>query len=433
MHDSVKLSTGTYRWVICGLLFAATTVNYVDRAVLGVLEPELRSTIGWTGKEYGLINAAFMLAYSVASLGAGWMMDRVGVRWGFTISLTFWSFAAASHALARNVAEFALARIALGIGEAGNFPASIKTVADWFPKKERALATGLFNSGSNMGAILAPAVVPIVALRWGWQVAFIATGLAGLIWVVFWWPIYRQPEEHSSVSASELAYIRSDPPDPIRKMPWRDLLPYPQTWAFAIAKFLTDPVWWFYLFWFSPFMNDRFGIDLKSIGLPMITVYVLAAFGSVAGGWLSSAFLKRGWSLNAARKTTLLICALCVTPVALAPRVNVDQPWIAVLLVGLAAAAHQAFSCNLFTLTSDMFPRPAVGSVVGIGTFAGALCGAIMQLLAGYLKDATGNYTAMFMIAGSAYLIALLIFHLMVPRLEPVVIEPHSAGIQTAL
>ncbi|HEX3598948.1 MAG TPA: MFS transporter [Lacipirellulaceae bacterium] len=427
MHDSLQHRVGSYRWIICALLFFATTINYTDRAVLGVLEPELRNTIGWDGTQYGLINAAFMIAYAFGSLGAGWMMDAIGVRLGFSISLVVWSLTAAAHALAHNTSQFALARFALGLGESGNFPASIKTVTDWFPKKERALATGIFNAGSNMGAIMAPAVVPLLALYWGWHAAFIATGVTGLIWVLFWWPLYRQPEQHPSVTPSELVYIRSDPADPIEKMRWRDLLPYRQTWAFAIAKFLTDPVWWFYLFWFSPFMNDRFGINLKSIGGPMVTVYVLATIGSIVGGWFSSALLNRGWSTNAARKTALLICALCVVPVSLATQVDRSQPWIAVILVGVAAAAHQAFSANLYTLTSDMFPRQAIGSVVGIGTFAGAMCGAAVQLLAGRLKDITGNYTVMFMIAGSAYIVALLIFHLMVPRLEPVEIEAKAS------
>ncbi|HEY2761493.1 MAG TPA: MFS transporter, partial [Pirellulales bacterium] len=385
MPDTLPQSKGSYRWVICALLFFATTVNYTDRAVLGVLEPELHEKIGWTSTQYGLINGAFMVAYAFGSLGAGWLMDTIGVRVGYTISLIIWSVCAAAHALAHNPLQFALVRFGLGIGESGNFPGSIKAVADWFPKKERALATGIFNSGANMGAIVAPAVVPAVALLWGWQAAFYATGIAGLIWVFFWWPIYRHPEEHPALSPAELAYIRSDPQDRIEKIPWRKLLPYRQTWAFAVGKALTDPVWWFYLFWFSPFMHDRFNVDLKTIGLPMVIVYAMATVGSVAGGWMSSWLINAGWSTNAARKTTMLLCALCVTPVPLAS--IVEQPWVAVLLIGLAAAAHQAFSANLFTLTSDMFPRPAIGSVVGIGMFAGALCGAVLQYFAGHLKD----------------------------------------------
>jgi ACS family hexuronate transporter-like MFS transporter len=407
----------SYRWLICALLFFATTVNYVDRAVLGVLAPTLRHDIGWNDQQYGYINSAFTLAYAIGFLFAGWFIDRVGTRLGYAIYLIIWSLSAAAHALARTAFGFGAARFALGIGESGNFPAAIKTVAEWFPKKERALATGIFNAGSNVGAVLAPAVVPWLALTWHWQAAFVVTGLAGLIWVVFWLPLYRKPAEHPRVTPGELNYIQSDPPDPPVRVPWLDLLMFRQTWAFSIGKFLTDSIWWFYLFWFPLFMNDRFGVDLKNIGLPMITVYVLADVGSVAGGWLSSALLKRHWTANAARKTAMLVCALCILPVAMAPRVN--NEWIAVWLVGIAAAAHQGFSANIFTITSDMFPRKAVGSVVGIGGFAGAMGGFFMNLGAGWLKQHQGNYVTMFTIAAFAYLVALVIIHLMVPRLEP--------------
>jgi ACS family hexuronate transporter-like MFS transporter len=423
-------SVGHYRWVICALLFAATTINYIDRTVLGVLEPVLQEEIGWTATQYGNINASFNLAYAIGFLFAGWMMDRIGTRLGYSISLIVWSFAAAAHAFANSVTGFAVARFFLGLGEAGNFPAAVKTVAEWFPKSERALATGIFNAGTNVGAVVAPAVVPIVYYHYGWQAAFVATGLAGLIWVFFWWPIYRPPQEHPRVWAAELAYIESDPPDPPVKIPWLKLLPFRQTQAFAVGKFLTDAVWWFYLFWFAKFMNEQFGVDIKAIGLPMITVYLMADVGSIAGGWQSSWLLGRGWSANAARKTAMLTCALCVVPVVCAPLVSgayampggwsIDAKWIAVLLIGVATAAHQGFSANLFTLTSDMFPRRAVGSVVGIGGFAGAMGGVLMNLGAGRLRDMTGNYIAMFAIAASAYLLALLIIHLLVPRLEPV-------------
>ncbi|MCI0513745.1 MFS transporter [candidate division KSB1 bacterium] len=409
------------RWVICALLFFATTINYVDRAVLGVLAPTLRTEIGWTDQQYGYINAAFTLAYAIGFLFAGWFIDKVGTRFGYAIYLTVWSLAAAAHALVRSAFGFGLARFGLGIGESGNFPAAIKTVAEWFPKKDRALATGIFNAGSNVGAVLAPAIVPWIALTWHWQAAFIITGLAGLVWVAFWWPVYRRPSEHPRLSPEERTYIESDPPDPQVKIRWLRLLQYRQTWAFAIGKFMTDSIWWFYLFWFPLFMNDRFQVDLKSIGLPMITVYLLADVGSVAGGWLSSWFLGRGWTVNAARKITMLICALCILPVTMAP--NVDGKWLAVWLVGIAAAAHQGFSANIFTTTSDMFPRKAVGSVVGIGGFAGAMGGFFMNLGAGWLKQNTGSYVVMFIIAGSAYLIALVIMHLIVPKLEPAKIE----------
>ncbi len=411
-----------YRWVICALLFFATTINYVDRAVLGVLAPTLRTEIGWTDQEYGSISAAFTLAYALGFLVAGWFIDRFGTRVGYTVYLVVWSLAAAGHALARSVTGFSIARFALGIGESGNFPAAIKTVAEWFPKKERAFATGIFNAGSNVGAIVAPLVVPWLALTWGWQMAFIVTGLAGLVWILFWWPMYHRPAEHPRISAGELALIQSDPPDPAVRIPWARLLKFRQTWAFASGKFLTDSIWWFYLFWFPLFMADRFDVDLKTIGLPMITVYLLADVGSVGGGWMSSALLKRGWTTNAARKTTMFTCALFILPVIMAP--HVDSKWVAVWLVGIAAAAHQGFSANIFTTTSDMFPRHAVGSVVGIGGFAGAMGGFLMNLGAGWLKQHTGSYSVMFIIAGAAYMIALLVIHLLVPKLEPARLEP---------
>ena len=408
----------SYRWLICALLFFATTINYVDRAVLGVLAPTLRAELHWTDQQYGNINAAFTLAYAIGFLFAGWFIDRVGTRIGYTVYLIVWSLAAAAHALARSAWGFGVARFGLGIGESGNFPAAIKTVAEWFPKKERAFATGIFNAGSNVGAILAPAVVPWIALTWHWQAAFIITGLAGLLWVVFWLPLYRPAAEHPKLTLGERSYIMSDPADPQVRIPWLRLLGFRQTWAFAIGKFLTDSIWWFYLFWFPLFMFDRFKVDLKNIGLPMITVYLLADVGSVGGGWLSSNLLKRGWTANAARKTAMLVCALCILPVAMAPRVGSE--WLAVWLVGIAAAAHQGFSANIFTITSDMFPRKAVGSVVGIGGFAGAMGGFFMNLGAGWLKQNQGSYVTMFTIAAFAYLLALLIMHVLVPRLEQV-------------
>jgi MFS transporter, ACS family, hexuronate transporter len=409
---------GRYRWVICALLFFATTINYVDRAILGVLQPLLRTEIGWTNQIYSLISAAFTLAYAIGFLSAGWIIDKVGTRIGYTIYLAVWSMAASAHAFAGSAFGFGAARFALGIGESGNFPAAIKTVAEWFPKKERALATGIFNAGSNVGAIVAPLIVPWLALTWGWQSAFIITGLAGLIWIAFWYPLYHKPNLHPHISLEELAYIQSDPPDTESKVRWLELLQHKQTWAFAIGKFLTDSIWWFYLFWFPTFMNDRFGVDLKNIGLPMITVYLLADVGSVGGGWLSSFLMGRGWTTNKARKTAMLVCAILILPVTLAP--HVSEKWIAVLLIGIAAASHQGFSANVFTLTSDMFPRKAVGSIVGIGGFFGAMGGFLMSLGTGWLP---GGYAAMFMIAGVIYLFALFIMHLLAPKLEPANID----------
>ncbi len=407
-----------FRWVICALLFFATTINYMDRGVLGVMEPVLQKAIGWTATQYGDINAAFSFAYAIGFLLMGRLIDRLGSRAGYAIALTVWSLAAAGHALADSVAGFAIARFLLGLGEAGNFPAAIKTTAEWFPRKERAFATGIFNAGSNVGAIIAPLAVPALVLGVGWQWAFVGTGLIGLLWLFFWLPLYREPAESPRVNAAELALINADGAEPETKVRWRDLVPHRQTWAFASGKFLTDPIWWFYLFWSGKFFAERFGVSIKNIGLPLVIIYLLADVGSVGGGWLSSHLIKRGWSVNAARKTAMLVCAVCMLPVCLAPVVS--NMWLAVTFIGIAAAAHQGFSANLFTLTSDMFPRRAVGSVVGIGGMAGAVGGILMQMSAGRIKDATGSYLAMFIIAGTVYLLAFTVTHLLAPRLKPV-------------
>jgi len=424
---------GRYRWVICGLLFFATTVNYVDRQVLGILSKDLKASIGWTEVDYGNIVAAFNAAYAFGLLLAGRLMDKVGTRVGYTLAIIWWSLAAMGHALARTPFGFGVARAFLGIGEAGNFPAAIKTVAEWFPKKERAFATGIFNAGSNVGAIVAPLTVPWIATHLGWQWAFILTGAIGLLWLVFWLPLYNRPEKHPKVTKAELAHIQSDPPDPPAiKVPWVKLIPHRQTSAFAIGKYLTDPIWWFYLYWIPNFLRDNHGLDLTTIGLPLIAIYLVADIGSIGGGWLSSTFIKRGWTINRARKTAMLICAIAVTPIVFAS--NVKNLWVAVGLIGLAAAAHQGWSANLFTTTSDMFPRRAVGSVVGIGGMAGALGGATMAVATGVILQSTGqNYTIVFMIAGTAYLVALLVIHLLAPRLDPVPdVETVPAGLFSA-
>lgn len=420
---------GRYRWVICGLLFFATTVNYVDRQVLGILSKDLKIAIGWTEVDYGNIVAAFNAAYAFGLLLAGRLMDRIGTRVGYVVAIVWWSLAAMSHALARTPFGFGVARAALGVGEAGNFPAAIKTVAEWFPRKERAFATGLFNAGSNVGAIVAPLTVPWIATHLGWRWAFLLTGAIGLAWLLFWLPLYRRPEEHPKVSKAELDYIQSDPPDPpAKKVPWLSLIPHRQTSAFAIGKYLTDPIWWFYLYWIPNFFRDNHGLDLTTIGPPLIAIYLIADIGSIGGGWLSSTFIKRGWTINRSRKTAMLICALAVTPIIFAA--NVKNMWVAVALIGLAAAAHQGWSCNLFTTTSDMFPRQAVGSVVGIGGMAGALGGATMAVATGYILQSTGqNYSIVFMIAGTAYLIALLVIHILAPNLEPVEDVEHRPAV----
>jgi ACS family hexuronate transporter-like MFS transporter len=411
------VSPGRFRWRICALLFFATTVNYLDRAVFSVLAPELEKVIGWTDRQFGDINAAFTLAYAIGLLFMGWFLDRVGTRWGYASALLAWSAAAIAHALMGTPLGFGFARFFLGLAEAGNFPAAVKTTAEWFPRRERALATGWFNAGSNVGAILAPLLAPAIALRWGWPWAFILTGGIGLAWVLLWLPMYRVPEKHPRLRPSELAWIRSDGTDAPGRVSWRRLWRHRQTWAFALGKLLTDPVWWFYLFWSGKFLADQFGVRLKTIGLPLVTIFLLADVGSVAGGWFSSHLLKRGWTPNAARKTAMLACALCVTPVCLAPVAS--NLWCAVLLIGVAAAAHQGFSANLFTLTTDMFPQRAVASVVGIGGLAGALGGMLTQAASGRIKEATGSYWVMFLAAALVYLAALGVVHWLAPRLEP--------------
>jgi ACS family hexuronate transporter-like MFS transporter len=425
--SAVYASIGRFRWVICALLFFATTINYIDRQVLGLLKGTLQSDLGWNEIDYSNVVFAFTAAYAIGLVLVGRLMDWLGTRKGFSLAIVFWSLAAMAHAFVASVMGFSAARFALGLGEAGNFPAAVKTVAEWFPKKERALATGIFNSGSNIGAIVTPLVVPWVALTWGWREAFVITGALGFIWLIFWLLLYRRPEEHPRLSATELAYINSDAVEPTTKIPWARLIPHRQTWAFVLGKFLTDPVWWIYLFWLPDFLGKTYKIDLKNVGPPLIVIFILADVGSIAGGWLSSVFIKRGWSVNAGRKTAMLICALSVVPIALTTRAA--NVWVAVGLIGLAAAAHQGWSANLFTLTSDMFPRRAIGSVVGIGGMAGAIGGMLIAKAAGYLLQWTGSYVPLFAFACSAYLIALLIIHLLVPRLDTANVgDPMPAG-----
>ncbi|MBA2619609.1 MAG: MFS transporter, partial [Acidobacteria bacterium] len=410
-------SGGNFRWVICALLFFATTINYVDRQVLGILAKPLQQELGWSEADYGFIATAFTGAYAIGLLVVGRLMDWLGTRKGFSFAIIFWSLAAMAHAFARSAFGFGAARFALGLGEAGNFPAAIKTTAEWFPKKERALATGIFNSGSNVGAIIAPLAVPLITAAYGWREAFIFTGALGFIWLAFWLWLYRKPEEHPRLSKSELAYIQSDAVEPTVKIPWLRLLPHRQTWAYAAGKFFTDPVWWFFLFWLPKFLNENYGLSLSQIGPPLIVIYVSADVGSIGGGYLSSALIKRGWTVNAGRKTAMLVCALCVVPIYFA--VHAANLWTAVALISLATAAHQGFSANLYTLVSDMFPRRVVGSVVGIGGFAGSISGMLVASAVGLLLQATGSYTPIFAAAAIAYLFALLVIHLLAPKLEP--------------
>jgi ACS family hexuronate transporter-like MFS transporter len=418
-----------YRWVICAMLFFATTINYMDRMVLGILAPTLQTEIGWTNTQYGEINSAFNAAYAIGLLVMGWVMDRIGTRIGFAISIAFWSVAAMAHALARTVFGFASARFFLALGEGGNFPASIKTVAEWFPKKERALATGIFNAGANVGAVVAPLVVPFIVLHLHWQWAFIFTGSIGFIWMFAWISIYRRPEEHPKVSAGELAYIRSDPVDPPVKVPYLKLVPHRQTWAFAVGKFLTDPVWWVIgTFWAAKYLADTYQLKLSGLALPLVVIYVAADFGSIIGGWISSRLLKSGWSTNAARKTAMFLCGACVMSLLAAPHVH--HLWWTVGLLSIAAGAHQGWSANLFTLVSDTFPRFAVGSVVGFGGFFGAIGGVIANYATGVAIDATHSYNGVLYTAAGMYLFTLLLIHLLVPRLEPAQIKDDRHGFE---
>jgi len=413
-----------YRWTICALLFAATSINYIDRQVLGLLAPTLQRDLGWTETQYGDIVSWFSFAYALGFLGMGRLLDRVGVRRGFSFAIVAWSLAAMSHALASTAAGFSYARAALGLGESGNFPGAIKATAEWFPRKERALATGIFNAGSNVGAIVAPILVPWITLVWGWREAFVATGALGFVWLAFWLALYRRPEQRAS--ARELAYIRSDPAERTEHVPWLSLLRHRQTWAFFLAKGLTDPIWWFYLYWLPKFLDARWGIKLATVALPIIVIYLVADFGSVFGGWLSSNLIARGWTVNRARKTALLIAALLIVPTMLAPRAT--NLWVAVAIVSVAAAAHQWWSANLFTTASDMFPRRAVGSVVGIGGFAGAMGGVLFQRATGRILEATNhNYAIIFMICGVAYVTAWLLLHAIVPRLQPARLDGEAA------
>ena len=429
-------AVGRFRWVVCGLLFLAATINYIDRQVLGILKPTLQAEFGWSEIDYADIVFSFQLAYAIGLLLAGRVIDRIGAKTGFTVFIVIWSLAAIAHAEApvfggaaaaflalaglnysASVAGFMVARFALGLGEAGNFPASIKVVAEWFPKRERALSTGIFNSGTNIGAIVTPMVVPWITLTWGWYWAFVATGAIGFLWLLLWVPLYGRPETHPRVKPTELALIRSDPPEPTAAVPLRQVLRHRQAWAFAIGKFMTDPIWWLYLFWIPDFLNRNHGLDLRTVGPPLIAIYLIADVGSIGGGWLSSTLIKRGWSINAGRKTAMFACALAVVPIVFAA--NATSLWMAVALVGLAAAAHQGWSANIFTIASDTFPRQAVGTVVGFGGMAGAVGGMLIAKLTGYILEASGSYVPVFIIAASAYLTALLIIHLLVPRLEP--------------
>jgi ACS family hexuronate transporter-like MFS transporter len=413
---------GKYRWVICALLFVITAINYMDRNILGVLKPTIQGDLHFSETDFGDILFFFAIAYAFGYAGMGWLTDKVGIRLGLAIAATLWCLASASHGMVASVTGFIVARIVLGVAEGGNFPTCIKAVATWFPVRDRALATGIFNSGSNIGAMLAPLIGALVVSLAGWQMAFYVTGLIGLVWVAFWLVLYRPPEQHPKVSPEELAYIEQDPEVATKKAPWRELLTYRGTWVYIIGGALTNPAWWFYNNWVPSFLNSKFHVSLMAVGLPLVVIYVLTDIGSIGGGWLSSALIKRGIEVFTARKLALLACAICTLPVFMAP--SRDSLWSAVLLIGLAMAAHQGFSANLFTLVSDTMPKGAVSSTVGLAGGVCSIAGAFSSAAVGRVLDATGNnYTVVFFACASVYAIATVLIHFILPRRREVILR----------
>src|SRR5271156_5397504 len=410
---------GRVRWTICAMLFFATSINYMDRQVIALLKPTLEHSIGLTEINYGYIVDAFQVAYAIGLLVAGRVVDKIGTRIGYIIIMGIWSVSAMAHALASTAFEFGIARFFLGFGESGNFPAAIKTVAEWFPQSERSLATGIFNSGANVGAVLAPLIVPWVTLHYGWRAAFLTTGIFSLIWIGWWFMNYRKPTDHPTLSGAELRYIYNEAAVQMGpSVPWLKLLGYRQTWAFASAKFLTDPIWWFYLFWLPSYFSAKFNLNLSHLGLPLILVYNMSAVGSIGGGWLPAPFRKLGLSPECARVAAMLFCACLVIPVFTIGSMNSE--WAAIAVLGVAAGAHQGWSANLFTTVSDMFPRDAVGAVVGIGGMAGSVGGALLAFVTGHILERTHSYSILFVLSASVYLLALLIMRLLAPGLKKV-------------
>jgi len=406
--------SGRRRWVVCALLFLAITINYIDRQIIGVLKPVLSDHFGWSEIDYGNIVFWFQAAYAVGLLTVGRLLDAVGTRIGLAVSVAVWSVAAMAHGAAGAVSQFAMARFALGLGEAGGYPAAIKAVSEWFPKRERALAAGILNAGANLGAVATPILAPLIVLAFGWRAAFVVTGTLGLIWLLVWWMTYRRPADDPRLEVAERAWIESDPIDPPGRTSWRELIRRRHAWAFILAKFLTDPVWWLFLFWLPDFFAKTYGLNLLTFGPALVVVYLLADAGSIGGGWMSSRLIERGWSVDRARKGTLLVCALCVMPLSLA--IFAENLFAAVAVIGLAAAAHQGWSANLFTLVSDVFPRRDVATVVGMGGFAGAVGGMFIAKLAGWTLETTGSYVPLLLMASVAYLVGLGVIQLLAPE-----------------
>ena len=418
---------GNQRWIVVALLFFATTINYIDRQVIGLLKPTLEVEFGWTEKDYSNIVMAFTAAYALGLLVFGRIIDRIGTKMGFSISIVFWSIAACLHGVVKTTFGFGVARAALGLGESGNFPAAIKTVAEWFPKKERALATGIFNSGANIGAVFAPILVPTILALYGWQEAFIITGAIGFVWLIFWLYFYEIPAKHKKVTKTELDHIHSDNEEDTsneKPISWGTIFKVRQTYVFIVGKLLTDPIWWFFLFWLPSYFSTSFSLDLKKPGWPLVIIYMATSIGSIGGGYLSSYFIQKGWPVHKARKTAMFIFALCVLPIMTARYAT--NMWVAVGLISLAAAAHQAWSANIFTVASDMFPKKAISSVVGIGGMAGSFGGVLFPIFVGYILDAyklagnlTGGYNIIFFVCGLMYMLAWVVMHLISPKMTP--------------
>lgn len=422
MQKEVRLSTN-FRWFILALLFVATTILYIDRAILGILAPDLQRSIGWTEEQYGIINSVFMIAYAICFLVMGRLIDLIGTKNGYLVSIGIWSLATLGHALSRSWVGFAVGRFSLAVGQSGSFPSAIKAVAEWFPKKDRSLAVGIFNGGANMGTIIAPLIIPPLVLSFdNWRIGFLWTFPISLIWVLLWLKYFRRPEESKQVASDELAYINSDSDEEESgvKVAWKHILPFRGAWAIAVAKFIADPIWWFYLFWGAKFLNENFGVNLRDIGLPFFTIYLVSWALGIFLGWLSSKFMKMGYGLNKGRKLGLLVCAIFAIPVILVP--HTSSLWLAVGLIALAAGGHCGWSANVFSLMSDIFPKKATASVAGFGGFAGAVGGAIVAYSVGrILQDiGTDGYAIPFAVAGTGYLVALLIIHLLVPKIKSV-------------
>jgi ACS family hexuronate transporter-like MFS transporter len=416
-----KQKIGNYRWRIVALLFFATTLNYIDRQVIGILAPYLEPIFGWSEADYSFIIAGFQLAYMIGLIIMGGLIDRLGTKNGYSLAIIIWSIAGMLHAAARSVISFAAARFSLGFGESANFPAAIKSIAEWFPKRERALATGLMNSGSNVGAIVAPLLVPFIAIQWGWEWAFIGTGALGFIWLVFWMPFYKRPEVNQKLSKKEKDYILQDGEESLKKIPWIKIFPHKQTIGICLARFFTDPIWWFFLYWLPKFLAKNHDIDLEHIGLPLIIIYSFSSIGSIFGGWISSFFIKRGIHPVTSRKRSILIMAFLVVPIFYASITS--NVWIAIALISLATFAHQGYAANIFTIVSDIYPKNAVGSMTGLAGFAGAVGGLLFTIAVGQILEVTGNYYIIFGIASVMYLFCWLSLKLFVPYNKKIIVN----------